>query len=205
MASSQYVDYIATLADKNKSLGPLSKFLSQQSNDRYSPPIVHVVDYKKDATGHEEKPVASNPGTWAHLGQPPSDSRGRIILIENIDAGLMESIGSQLDIEPSFFSTYLWVSPLEGVDELLASSRELLPSQLAEALSLHLRYTRVIELPEDVDLHCAKASAKTTSNIKRTVYAVPSMQGQQNLAIVTACHCSVTLAPSREGRPWICA
>lgn len=170
----------------------------------------------KDLAGHVKRPLASASAVVlleysAGDDAPPSPMKltethlptlfqkveastsvsGRVLLVENIHAGLIELLGQYLDVDPVFFASHI-TTDFQGVEKAPPNpSLAFYPSQIAERGHLHIHYQQV------VDLDCVHGPndwtylLQTNANVPRNTRRLPALSGRQ-LALTRGC-CSILL------------
>lgn len=126
----------------------------------------------------------------------PSPVAGRVLLIENIEPSLINSLGKLLDIDPVFFADYV-ATDFGGIDKApLTPFRAFFPSQLAQRGHLHIHYQQVIDLGQSKDFAASIFQLKTESNASRSTRLLPHLKGRQ-LGLARGC-CSILLKQHEE-------
>lgn len=202
MASSKgvtYGEYVHLLSKEHRGLTSLSDVLNSEKPS--SPSSVTTIDYPK--RGEAAPPLISTCQEYEALVAVPPDCHGRIILVEDINASLIEQLGSELDIDPLFFASHIAPSPKGAIDKVYAATRARLPSQLVLRGHLHLPNKRVLDFGKiyAYENESHDRSFETATNLPRTVHLLPYSPGGKQLAVMSA-YCSLTL--KRRADSWIC-
>jgi hypothetical protein len=194
-----YGEYIRAISQEHRRLSGLCEFLNQQQP--VAKPKITLLDYYSTCGG---TPVESEPDGYQNITMLPQNCYGRIILTEDIDGPMMESLGTELDIDPLFFACHI-STRLEGqLDQLFASPREHVPSQSMRKGIIHLHYQRVLDLgpcsagnDESYQMYL-----ETVNNIARKGRILPYPYAKRQLAIVRSC-CSMMIS-AQNANSWIC-
>ena len=195
-----YGEYISAISQEHRRLSGLCEVLSKKQP--VAKPKITLLDYYNT---DRRTPIQSEPDDYRNITILPQSCYGRIILAEDIHGPMIESLGTELDIDPLFFACHI-SSCLEGqLDQLFASPREHVPSQSMRKGYLHLRYQRVVDLGPYSDLENDESYQiylETVTNIARKGRILPHPYAKRQLAIVRGCCSMIVMARSADS--WIC-
>jgi hypothetical protein len=191
MAQS-YSDYIYAQSKRNPCLSNLCEFIADGSA-RKTCRIVSLEFHTQN-----ERPRRADLDLLqleVIVNDGPSDCQGRIIIVEDLNKALIETLGSSLDIDLLFFASHIH-GP--GVDTASSTpSVAILPSKVTAQNFLSLQYQRSVDFGA-----CSVVLRKMfrNSNIPRKVVLLPPVKDiyigleQQG--------CSILL-PSTGSKPWL--
>jgi hypothetical protein len=182
---------------KNPCLQGLEHFINTQNSRRMS--VIRYGDFDSNS-GALKSIVPADPFHLSSIMNIPSDSIGRLVLVEDISATLLSELGSLLDLDPLFLAGHVSTDfgDIENVPP--PPSIAMFPTQLVAQGFLHLNYHQVLDLGPSQDFENAPYAFHTDCNIPRNVRRLPKLSDRQ-LALARTC-CSVVVKQFKES--WIC-
>jgi hypothetical protein len=130
-------------------------------------------------------------------GSGPNNKQyqGNILFLEDVTKGVVEILGSELDIDPLFFASHI-----HGPDFTIQSARPstvILPSELAKQSFLSLQFQKALVFGREA---AAFGKMFTDGNIPRRMRLLPAEKKTANRIGLAQQSCSVFLAkPERNG------
>lgn len=116
---------------------------------------------------------------------------GRVLLIENIQPDIINSLGQLLDLDPIFFAEHITTDSQDIEKAPLPPSLAFCPSQIAKRDHLHIHYQQIVDLGNTTEFKNSKYLLYTDSNVPRNTRRLPHLSGRQ-LALARGC-CSILL------------
>lgn len=153
-SSSAYKDYIETLCARNPSLLTLHAFLSHPRVPGYDCRLA-ALDFRKgiiDPIARQpievnglpyelnSKAEASHEANWEYVAH---ELRGRILVIDDLTAEIIELLGTQLDIDPLFFALHLHVAHRTNMSSSIPEQATL-PSRIRSKDYINISYHRPV-------------------------------------------------------------
>ena len=201
-----YAEYVQYCQQFNPCLRGLLPFLNQSSRRVIpSPCRVFAVDLalNKNHKGHCTPTPLINSVPQRELPKLLTDlehGQFRVLVIEDLDPSIVETLSDKIDIDPTFFADYISTS-LDDIENGPAPPAVALsPSRvLSEKNAFHIHYQEMVDLGEDTSVQQWPWVLKASGNVPRSLRRLPPLRGRQ-LGILRGC-CSILT--QRLGQGWI--
>lgn len=210
--STSYADFVKWRAERNPCLQPLVEFLGNESHNHTRTPTIHSIDYTRGPSTKCEiqqisldkalRDVNTSSSFISPMSQRSANTLTlrRVVLVEDIDAHTIQTLGSRLNIDPLFFAHYM-LTELEDIEcapppPAIGS----LPSTFVGKTSIHLHYQQILDQGQADPGSVKTYKFQSQGNVKRSARCTPSISGVQP-AILRGC-CSAILKHFDNG--WIC-
>lgn len=187
-----YNSFIAARTQRNSCLQELFEFLQDETASQHACRIV-CLEFSS-TSGPPSRRIIDLDSLALLLGNTAkenNDIRGRILIVEDLSADVVETLGSLLNIDPFFFASHL--DTFRANIARPRPSAATLPSTTRSQNFLNLHYHRVIEFenpgPRKVLLR--------DMNVPRKVKILPRLKGV-NVGIAQHC-CSILQTTGKDG------
>lgn len=193
-----YRNHVITQSERNPCLSRLHKFLDDANSRRHLSGIATLRFFHGSDEPlfqrHEQDDLYSI--ITRDISSDQSHLRGQILLIEELSADVVEILGTVLDIDPLFFTSYIYGADrsVNGQTPDLAT----LPSRTRRVNYLNVWYQRTIVLQEQSD---QQQKLLRDMNISRKVVILPSIN-ETTVGLVQ--HSCAVLKDVHERNSWLC-
>lgn len=193
-----YRRYVEAQCLRNPCLRDLTKFLATQSADEklhFESRIASLEFYGPSAPRYE---IIDQRDLGQALKKDYKQNKpnGRVLVVENPSANIIETLGSYLNIDPIFFASHLHAPSPNAASQTPQTA--LLPSQLKDQNFTAHHYHRVLSFDRQVSL-TTKLFRK--ANCPRKVVILPQTR---DVCIGIAQHCCSIYQISAGCQPWSC-
>ena len=120
---------------------------------------------------------------------------GRIILIEDLTAEIIEVLGSNLDIDPLFFSSHIYTAEKKLGSQ--SADGPNLPSRYEDSNFMNLHYHRTLELTNE---YKPKGNTVRNCNVPRKFAVLPKVKGTY---FALTQHCCSVLKTVNHQKQWL--
>ena len=187
-----YKSFVAARTQWNPCLKPLSRFLH---DDPASQHTCHITSLEfSSATGPPSRRSLDLDSLALLLrgaAQEKDELSGRLLIVEDLSNRVLETLGSLLNIDPSFFASH--VDTFQPDISTTRPSTVTLPSTMMSQKFLNLHYHRVIEF-ENLE---SQQVLRRDMNVPRKVKMLPRTKGKI-IGLVRHC-CSVLKTEGKDG------
>jgi hypothetical protein len=208
-ASTTYLDFTRWRSEKNPCLKPLVEFLGKETSSG-PPSTIHSVDYTQSPASEVQisslpleqllKDVDTSASAAVAQRQDCRPLFRRVVLVEDIDAPTMHTLGTHFDIDPLFFAHYMFTELKDIESSPPPPALGSLPSTFISKASIHLHYQQILNLRRADSETDSTYKFQAQGNVKRSARCTPSISGTQPV-ILRGC-CSAMLKHYDKG--WIC-
>jgi hypothetical protein len=133
-----YEEYVRSQKDRNPCIASLERFFREEHYDHRI--RIRALDFQKHSRKPQEREVQD---LSAELDEaPPDEALGKLLIIEDLNKSIIETLGATLNIDPLFFASHLDMPSMEL--EALAPDKATLPSRLRHEDYVNVHYHRTI-------------------------------------------------------------
>lgn len=105
----------------------------------------------------------------------PAQPAGRILIVQDINARLIELLGELLDVDPLFYAGHVETEFQDIDTKPQAPAYGMSPARLAETGFLHLHYQQVLKTTASGDDSESAYLLKSTGNVSRNIRRLPRL------------------------------
>lgn len=189
-----YTDSVRLRSLQNPCLSNFSIYMKHTPNVDST---IRLLEYSVDGK------VILNPSPFHQTDLPrlfegPTQTVGRILLIENLRPDVISCLGENLDVDAIFFAEHI-TTEFRGIEKAPPPpSLAFCPSQIVERGHVNIHYQQVIDLGNTGYHKNLEYDLYAEHNVPRKIRRLPHLSGRQ-LALSRAC-CSVLV--KRRGETW---
>lgn len=198
---SSYETLIRHRVDINPCLASFQMFL-RKPQIHAKPCEISIIDYNRDGSQISSARTQEWKGEIDSISLTSISEQicGRLLIIEDISASMISSLGTRLNIDPMFFANYISTEFHNLEDKPPPPSLALFPSYWSSRSDMfHLQYQRVVDLGKGT-IYNQTVATKTLGNVPRNVRRLPGLQ-RRHIGIARGC-CSVWM--KKIVNTWIC-
>jgi hypothetical protein len=147
-ASTTYLDFTRWRSERNPCLKPLVEFLGKWTSS--GPSTIYNIDYTQSPASEVQisslpleqllKDVDTSAPTAVTQRPDCRPLLQRVVLVEDIDALTMHTLGTHFDIDPLFFAHYMFTELRDIESSPPPPALGSLPSTFISKTSIHLHY-----------------------------------------------------------------
>lgn len=192
-----YSDYVTTLSRQRPSLRKLSDFLRHRPRSACNSLVSYV---EIETTGDAGPPQEISTSKLVAL-ITSGLKKSMVLVVEDIHADDIESLGSCLDIDPLFFCGHIASSYGDIEKDTLPPLLSLPPSRLVSGAFINIHHQKVLDLGDEVTLGHVPYDLALLANVTRSVRRLPALSSR-SIGILRACTSLIKI--DLPGGHWIC-